>query len=131
MDHAGWTFSGSLAALVFSAIKQQHEKVHTFVIFGAAHGYFGQSPAVCDNYFWETPLGKVAVDKEFADRLVDKKLAVSDLLAHEGEHSIEVQVPFIQHLFPEAEILPIIVPPSGQAILLGEAFGNIMKLKAG
>ena len=126
VPHAGWTFSGSLAALVFSAIKQQHEKVHTFVIFGAAHGYFGQSPAVCDNYFWETPLGKVAVDKEFADWLVDKKLAVSDSLAHEGEHSIEVQVPFIQHLFPDAKILPILVPPRDSAVVLGTSVGDII-----
>ncbi|MHC4170450.1 MAG: AmmeMemoRadiSam system protein B, partial [Planctomycetota bacterium] len=39
VPHAGWAFSGSLTALVFSAIRQQHEKVHTFVIFGAAHSF--------------------------------------------------------------------------------------------
>jgi len=131
VPHAGWTFSGSLAALVFSAIKQQHEKVHTFVVFGAAHSYFGPAPALDDSDFWETPLGNVGIDEMIANWLLDKKLVVADSLAHKGEHSIEVQVPFIQHLFPEAEILPIIVPPSGQAILLGEAFGNITKLKAG
>jgi AmmeMemoRadiSam system protein B len=131
VPHAGWTFSGSLAALVFSAIKQRHEKVHTFVIFGAAHGYFGPTPAIDDSDFWETPLGNVGIDEMIADWLLDKKLVVADSLAHKGEHSIEVQVPFIQHLFPEAEILPIIVPPSEQAVSLGEAFGDIMKLKAG
>ena len=131
VPHAGWTFSGSLAALVFRAIKQQHEKVHTFVIFGAAHGYFGPTPALDDSDFWETPLGNVGIDEMIADWLIDKKLVVADPSAHRGEHSIEVQVPFIQHLFPEAQILPIIVPPSEQAILLGEAFGKIMKFKAG
>ena len=131
VPHAGWTFSGSLAALVFSAVKQRHEKVHTFVIFGAAHGYFGPTPAIDDSDFWETPLGNVGIDEMIADWLLDKKLVVADSLAHKGEHSIEVQVPFIQHLFPEAEILPIIVPPSEQAVSLGEAFGDIMKLKAG
>jgi len=131
VPHAGWTFSGSLAAMVFSAIKQRHEKVHTFVIFGAAHGYFGPTPAIDDSDFWETPLGNVGIDEMIADWLLDKKLVVADSLAHKGEHSIEVQVPFIQHLFPEAEILPIIVPPSEQAVSLGEAFGDIMKLKAG
>ena len=45
VPHAGWMFSGGLAAMVFSAIKQQHDKVNTFIIFGAAHGYFGQVPA--------------------------------------------------------------------------------------
>lgn len=126
VPHAGWAFSGSLAAMVFAAIKHVHEKVHTFVIFGAAHGYFGPEAAVDDSNFWQTPLGNVAVDTDLAERLVNNKLAVSNPLAHKGEHSIEVQVPFIQQLFPEAEILPIIVPPGEQAVPLGEALGDIM-----
>jgi len=139
VPHAGWTFSGPLAASVFSAIKQsldlarggRYEKVHTFVIFGAAHGYFGKLPAVYGNGSWMTPLGEVAIDEELAEAIIDRGVAVSDLDAHRSEHSIEVQVPFIQRLFPEAEILPIIVPPSVQSIPLGETFGDIMKLKAG
>ena len=126
VPHAGWAFSGSLAALVFSAIKQQHEKVHTFVIFGAAHGYFGQSPAVYDTGSWTTPLGEVAIDEELADAVLKSGTAVSDPNAHKSEHSIEVQVPFIQYLFAGAKILPILVPPSKQAISLGETFGDIM-----
>jgi len=126
VPHAGWTFSGSLAALVFSTIKQQHEKVHTFVIFGAAHGYFGQSPAVYDRGSWITPLGEVAIDEELADAVLSSNTAVSDPAAHNSEHSIEVQVPFIQYLFAGAKILPIIVPPSEQAISLGEAIGEVI-----
>ncbi len=126
VPHAGWVFSGSLAAMVFSAIKQQHDEIHTFVIFGAAHGYFGPEPTVDNSNFWQTPLGNVVVDTDLAEWLVNNKLAVSDSLVHKGEHSIEVQIPFVQHLFQDAEILPIIVPPSKQAISLGEAFGEIM-----
>ena len=126
VPHAGWTFSGSLAAMVFSAIKQKHPTVHTFIIFGAAHSYFGPPPAVCDNFFWRTPLGKASVDRELSDWLLHKKLVVSNSSAHKSEHSIEVQVPFIQHLFPAAEILPILVPPSEHAISLGEAIGEII-----
>ena len=128
VPHAGWAFSGALAALVFSAIKQQHEKVHTFVIFGAAHGYFGQSPAVYDTGSWTTPLGEVAVDEELADAVSKSGTAVSDPNAHKSEHSIEVQVPFIQYLFAGAKILPILVPPNEQAISLGEAIANIISL---
>jgi len=126
VPHAGWTFSGSLAALVFSAIKQQNQTVDTFVVFGAAHGYFGPAPAVDDSNFWETPLGNAPINEQIADYLLSNKLVVSDSLAHKREHSIEVQVPFIQHLFPKAQILPILVPPSPQAIPLGEALGDIM-----
>ncbi len=126
VPHAGWTFSGSLAAMVFSAIKQQHEKVHTFVIFGAAHGYFGQSPAVYDRGSWITPLGEVAIDEELADAVMSAGPVVSDAGAHRAEHSIEVQVPFMQYLFPGAKILPIIVPPREQAVALGTSVGNVI-----
>jgi len=126
VPHAGWTFSGSLAALVFSAIKQQHEKVHTFVVFGATHGYFGQSPAVYEIGNWITPLGEVAIDEELAGALLSSGAAVSDPNAHISEHSIEVQIPFIQYLFAGAKILPILVPPRQQAVALGTSVGDII-----
>ncbi|KKK96310.1 hypothetical protein LCGC14_2664030, partial [marine sediment metagenome] len=128
VPHAGWTFSGALAAIVFSAVKQQHEKVDTFVIFGAAHSYFGDVPAVYQTGSWTTPLGDVVIDEDLAEAVLSTctSQAVSDSGAHSSEHSIEVQVPFIQYLFPDAEILPILVPPSEQAISLGEAVGGII-----
>jgi AmmeMemoRadiSam system protein B len=124
VPHAGWMFSGSLAAMVFSAVKQRHPDVHTFVIFGAAHGYYGDRPVLDDSNFWETPLGKAGIDEMLSNYLIEKRIALHDSLSHKGEHSIEVQVPFIQHLFPKAQILPIIVPPNKQAIALGEALGG-------
>ena len=126
VPHAGWTFSGLLAAMVFSAVKQRHENVDTFVIFGAAHSYFG-SPAVYDKGTWVTPLGETAIDEDLAEAILNSGTAVSDPDAHNPEHSIEVQVPFIQHLFADAKILSILVPPSEQAIPLGEAVGDIIK----
>lgn len=126
VPHAGWTFSGNLAALVFSAIRQQHEKVHTFVIFGAAHGYFGSLPAVYNRGSWITPLGEIFIDEELADDVLNAAPSVSDLSAHRNEHSIEVQVPFIQYLFPGAKILPIIVPPREQAVTLGRSVAELI-----
>lgn len=126
VPHAGWMFSGSPAAMVFSAIKRQHEKVHTFVIFGAAHGYYGQSPAVYEAGSWMTPLGEVEIDEELADAILDSTVAVKDSMAHRSEHSIEVQIPFIQYLFGDARILPILVPPTQQAVELGTGIGQIL-----
>ena len=126
VPHAGWVFSGSTAAMVFSAIKQQHEVVHTFCVFGATHSYFGQSPAVYDRGNWLTPLGEVAIDEELAEVVLDGSPAVSDPDAHISEHSIEVQVPFIQHFFADAKILPILVPPTENAVVLGKAIGQII-----
>ena len=126
VPHAGWTFSGNLAAMVFSAIKQQHEKVHTFIIFGAAHGYFGASPAVYNRGSWITPLGEIFIDEDLADNVLDAGPSISDLNAHRAEHSIEVQIPFIQYLFPGAKILPVLVPPREQAVTLGKSVADII-----
>ncbi len=126
VPHAGWTFSGATAAMVFSAIKQQHPTVHAFVIFGAAHSYMGQPPAVYDTGIWVTPLGEIAIDEELASAILESKTAISDRDAHNSEHSMEVQVPFIQHFFPGAKILPILTPPSKQAIHLGEIVASII-----
>ena len=131
VPHAGWTFSGSLAVLVFSAIKQQHDKVNTFIIFGAAHGYFGVSPAVSNKGLWTTPLGEVVIDEELAADILNTGQAVSDSSAHLCEHSIEVQVPFIQDLFAGAKIVPVLVPPTGQAVELGERVGEIITQQEG
>ena len=126
VPHAGWAFSGATAAYVFAAIRQQHPKVHTFVIFGAAHGYIGQPPAVYDKGAWLTPLGEIAIDEELANAVLESKTAVSDRDAHNSEHSMEVQVPFIQYLFPGAKILPVITPPCQEAIRLGEIVASII-----
>ncbi|MHC4423969.1 MAG: AmmeMemoRadiSam system protein B [Planctomycetota bacterium] len=126
VPHAGWAFSGQLAVMVFAAIRHVHEKVHTFVIFGATHSYYGQAPALYEAGSWITPLGEAAVDEELASQVLAERTAVSDTQAHSSEHSIEVQVPFIQHLFAGAKILPIVVPPTEQAISLGASVGSII-----
>ncbi len=126
VPHAGWMFSGSLAAMVFSAIKKKHEKVDTFVIFGAAHGYYGPEPVVYSGGKWSTPLGEITIDETLAAKIIEKDLAFEEANAHRYEHSIEVQVPFVQYLFPEAKLVPILTPPSEHAIALGNGLGKII-----
>jgi predicted class III extradiol MEMO1 family dioxygenase len=62
VPHAGWFFSGQVAAMVFAAIKKQNGSVDTFVIFGTAHSYFGTAAAVYDRGCWQSPLGEAAAD---------------------------------------------------------------------
>ena len=126
VPHAGWTFSGAVAAMVFAAVKERHEQVDTFVIFGAAHGYYGSMPALYDRGAWATQLGDAAIDAELAAAVIESGTAVSDPAAHAGEHSMEVQVPFIQYLFPSARILPVLSPPGEQTIKAGEIVGSII-----
>lgn len=126
VPHAGWTFSGDLAALVFSAVKKSCGKVDTFIIFGAAHSYFGSEPAVYDSGSWETPLGTIGIDEQLAEAVLKTNTATADTLAHRSEHSIEVQVPFIQHLFTDANILPVLTPPGKKVVAAGQAIGRII-----
>ncbi|MCI0499335.1 MAG: AmmeMemoRadiSam system protein B [Planctomycetales bacterium] len=125
VPHAGWVFSGELAATAFKAVRQVNGEVDTFVIFGAAHRYFDDGPAVYDQGAWETPLGRIEIDAELAARMV-KIGAIANSEAHRSEHSIEVQVPFIQYLFPNARIVPIIVPVDGFDPLFGTRAGELI-----
>ena len=120
VPHAGWVFSGELAGLAFSAIKQSNADVDTFVIFGAAHRYLGIKAAVYGRGRWETPLGEIFIDEDLAGEIIRSDSAEEDIESHRLEHSLEVQVPFIQHLFPKARIVPVMVGPSETALKLGE-----------
>lgn len=127
VPHAGWAYSGSTAGRVFMAIQAQGAP-ETFVLFGAVHSWGVSGPSIYGAGSWRTPLGEVAIDEELAqaalkasDTLVDRPQA------HAEEHSIEVQVPFIQYLFPKARILPIAVPPSTEAPRVGRAVAQAVR----
>ncbi|MCE5186514.1 MAG: AmmeMemoRadiSam system protein B [Planctomycetaceae bacterium] len=125
VPHAGWVFSGSLAAMAFKAIEQVNGQVDTFVLFGAAHSLGRGGPALYDSGEWETPLGKIGVDAELAAAIAGIG-AIANPNAHKGEHSIEVQVPFIQYLFPKAQIVPIIMPAAGFDPAFGRRVGELI-----
>lgn len=128
VPHAGWVFSGELAATAFKAIQQANGEVDTFVIFGAAHRYFDGGAVVYDSGSWQTPLGQIEIDAELAAEIVAQG-AIANPDAHRGEHSIEVQVPFIQYLFPNAKIVPIIVPVAGFDHSFGTRVGQLIHVK--
>jgi len=125
--HAGWTYSGALAAKVFAAIKAQGAP-ETFVLLSAAHRWGVPIPAVYASGSWSTPLGEIEVDEELATAVLEAGagLLADSPKAHSGEHSAEVQVPFIQHLFPEARILPILFPPDANTARAGEIIGQVV-----
>lgn len=126
VPHAGWMFSGATAGKVFAFFKK-HASPETFVLYGAVHRFPGGSPVVMPEGLWETPLGDVEVDSALAAEILKSfPEAEAGTTPHNGEHSIEVQVPFIKHLFPQAKIVPILVPPSGEAAAFGDAVGKLI-----
>jgi AmmeMemoRadiSam system protein B len=126
VPHAGWVFSGELAATAFQAVKQVNKEVDTFVVFGAAHRYFGGGAVIDDSDAWQTPLGRIEIDTDLVQQIVAQG-AAADAEAHQGEHSIEVQVPFIQRLFPNAKIVPILVPVADFDPAFGSRVGQLIR----
>jgi len=115
-----------VAATVFSAIAAK-QTPDTVVVLGAVHRPKGQEGAVFPTGRWDTPLGGIGIDERLADRILGHtNLIVEDPYAHEPEHSIEVQVPFIQRLWPAAKLLPLMVPPSGRSAEIGDAVGRTL-----
>jgi len=125
VPHAGWVFSGDLAAMVFQAVQQVNGSVDTFVLFGASHRFGSGLPAVYDKGAWETPLGLAHIDEDLAAKILALGGSAKPA-AHLGEHSIEVQIPFIQYLFPNAQIVPILMPLSGSEVQFGEEVGRLL-----
>ena len=108
VPHAGYIFSGQIAADAFRQAAGMH--IETVVILGTNHtsGSF-RRVSVYDGEGYRTPLGVARVNRELAAALVRDGGAVFDASLHGSEHSVEVQVPFIQFLFPDATIVPAVV----------------------
>ncbi len=115
VPHAGWMCSGAVAAEVIRAVGRNPD-VETFVVFGAVHRVRGRRASVDAEGTWITPLGEIEIDGELAGAVVGASpLLTVDADSHRLEHSIEVQVPFIQCVQPGVRLLPIMVPPVEEA----------------
>ncbi len=126
VPHAGWVFSGELCGMLFNEIHSR-QQVDTFVLFGANHSVNSYSHMVYDVGQWASPLGTIDIDQEYAAALVELAdgLLHANCQAHSQEHSLEVLIPFIQYLFPEAKIVPIMVQPLETAVKVGELAAEI------
>ena len=126
VPHAGWVCSGAVAAGVFAVLAASRSP-SVVILFGSVHRHFGREAAIFTAGRWETPLGPVEVDTRLTERILGHtNLIVDDAYAHENEHSIEVQMPFVKHLFPEVKVVPIMVPPMKTADEVGEAVARTL-----
>lgn len=104
--HAGYVYSGAVAGKVFSRLTPKE----LFIIIGPNHTGIGEAFSIFAEGLWKTPLGSVEIDKEFADYLINNSgLFKADETAHAYEHSIEVQLPFLQYTMRDFKILPLCI----------------------
>lgn len=104
--HAGFIYSGPVAGAVFSSVYLPER----FVILGPSHRSMESRFGIMREGIWETPLGDVSVDSRLAELIMDhSELITEDATAHLNEHSLEVQLPFIQFFKRNISIVPICI----------------------
>lgn len=124
--HAGLIYSGAVAGAVYSRI----ELPDTFVLIGPNHTGLGAPVALMAKGRWETPLGLVEIDEALAAAILAKSSHIQeDSLAHLREHSLEVQLPFIQHFKKQFKIVPIQMLDTrlDTCLEVGRAIGEAIK----
>ena len=128
--HAGYRYSGSVAATAYAAVRAFNAEIATVVAVGPAHflPLFGCS--VPTSGAWSTPLGDAQVDDELRETAIRAGCAVDDA-PHASEHSLEVQVPFLQRLVGERlRFLPVAVgrTPAAEVAAMLEALDRHVDL---
>ena len=108
--HAGYVYSGPVAGALFSSV----ELPNRYILLGPSHRSISSRFALMSQGSWETPLGEIPVDAELAAQIAPlSDLIEEDEDAHRQEHSLEVQLPFIQHRRPDVEFVPIVLGWAG------------------
>lgn len=124
VPHAGYVYSGGVAGAVFS----QTGIPATCVILCPNHTGRGAPAALDPSDAWRTPLGDVRLNRRLAERLLALAPSLeADAAAHAGEHSLEVQLPFLQVLRPDVEIVPVCLGEPSLALCreVGEALARL------
>jgi AmmeMemoRadiSam system protein B len=127
--HAGYPYSGPVAAHAYFELASDG-KPDTVVVLGPNHWGLGSGLAVVKEGFWRTPFGDVEVDSETADAILrETRVLDVDEVAHLREHSIEVQLPFLQFLYGDRfKFVPIcfLMQDLQSAVEIGKALAEVL-----
>ncbi|MFX1505386.1 MAG: AmmeMemoRadiSam system protein B [Promethearchaeota archaeon] len=116
--HAGYACSAPTAAHGFMAVAEDRREIDTVILLGNKHTHYGPEISVAPFDAWETPLGQVPVNMSLLNRIIDNKSQLPDQIeqivafddtAHLDEHSIELQIPFLQDIYSDFKIAPIAI----------------------
>jgi len=130
VPHAGYVYSGHVAAALYERIKLPKR----IIVLGVRHFAYGEEAAIISQGAWRTPLGDVSIDAELAAKISRAcPLLREDSVAHEREHSLEVQLPFLQVLDPGFTFVPIALGTIhfDQLVSIGESLGKILTAEPG
>ena len=125
VPHAGYIYSGNVAGEVYRRI----EIPARVILIGPRHFPGGAPLAILSNGAWQTPLGMAPIDHLLAEKMVRAfPLLQEDAVAHSAEHSLEVQLPFLQRLSPSFEFVPIVIGPAQWELIepLGHALAGVI-----
>jgi len=114
--HAGYPYSGPVAGATISRVKFKD----TFIIMGPNHSGMGKPLSIMTQNKWKTPLGEVEIDSELGNKILTiSSYLQEDSVAHQHEHSIEVQLPFLQHFKKDIKLVPIVLSQAADATYRG------------
>lgn len=127
VPHSNFLSSGQTAAMAFRLLEPVYDRIKKVVILGTAHQKHVTGLVLPDCDSFETPLGNVLVDTESVHALLNNKNVHASSIIHEHEHSIEMQLPFLQTLLDDFTIIPLLqgdAEPSVVADILRSLWGG-------
>lgn len=107
--HAGYVYSGAIAASAYASLLSARQQIHRVVLLGPAHRVPIQGLALPKDTAFSTPLGTVVIDQAAVTAIKDLPQVTEFDQAHELEHSLEVQLPFLQTVLDDFQIVPLVV----------------------
>jgi MEMO1 family protein len=125
--HAGYVYSGPIAATAYASVCARAAQIERVVVLGPAHRVYLNGLALPNAERFATPLGEVEIDAELAAAALELGAVTRDSRAHTLEHSLEVHVPFLQTILPRFTLLPLVVgdvEPEQVADLLERVWGG-------
>lgn len=115
VPHAGYVYSGPVAASAYAHLWPVTQHIRRVVLLGPAHRVFVRGLALPDAEALATPLGEIPVDKETQSLIAHLPQVGVSGQAHGPEHSLEVQLPFLQHILGDFSLVPFVVGDASAA----------------
>jgi AmmeMemoRadiSam system protein B len=107
--HAGFIYSGPIAANAYARLHQGRENIERVVLLGPSHRVPFEGLATTDADYYQTPLGRIPIDLVFQQQIADLPQVKLLQAAHSREHSLEVQLPFLQLVLGDFKLVPLVV----------------------